>query len=80
MESFELEMAGVRSGISKKGGIAIELEYSRKEFQPEDKQSGEYYLRTHYKLASEEEIWNIYYTIREVESTFRCLKTDLRLR
>jgi len=31
-------------------------------------------------LASEEEIWGIYNTIREVESTFRCLKTDLRLR
>ena len=26
------------------------------------------------------QIWNIYNTIREVESTFRCLKSDLRIR
>jgi hypothetical protein len=114
MENFELEMAGVREGISKKGctkkadkvwerigrikernrsvhkyydikvevkdGLATEVEYSRKELQSETKQSGEYYLRTNYTLANEEEIWDIYNTIREVESTFRCLKTDLRLR
>jgi hypothetical protein len=66
--------------VEVKGGIAVEVEYTRKEIQSENKQSGEYYLRTNYSLASEEEIWDIYNTIREVESTFRCLKTDLRLR
>ena len=25
-------------------------------------------------------MWNVYNTVREVESTFRCLKTDLQLR
>lgn len=66
--------------VEVKDGIAVEVEYTKKEIEPEDKQSGEYYLRTNYTLASEEEIWCIYNTIREVESTFRCLKTDLRLR
>jgi hypothetical protein len=66
--------------VEVKDGIAVEVEYTKNEIEPEDKQSGEYYLRTNYTLASEEEIWDIYNTIREVESTFRCLKTDLRLR
>jgi len=35
---------------------------------------GKYYLRTSLKLEDEKTIWNIYNTIREVESTFRCLK------
>ena len=66
--------------VKVKDGIAVEIEYTKKEIEAENKQSGEYYLRTNYALASEEEIWDIYNTIREVESTFRCLKTDLRLR
>ena len=37
-------------------------------------------MRTSLKLEDEKTIWNIYNTIREVESTFRCLKTDLDLR
>jgi len=45
-----------------------------------EQQNGEYYLRTNHTTATERDIWNIYNTIREVESTFRCLKSDLRLR
>ena len=41
---------------------------------------GKYHLRTSLKLEDEKTIWEIYNTIREVESTFRCLKTDLDLR
>ena len=66
--------------VEAKDSIAVKVEYIRKEIQTEEKQSGEYYLRTNYSLASESEIWDIYNTIREVESTFRCLKTDLQLR
>ena len=29
---------------------------------------------------TDKQIWEIYNTIREVESTFRCLKTDLKIR
>ncbi len=41
---------------------------------------GVYFLRTSLKIESEETIWKIYNTIREIEYTFRVLKTDLDLR
>ena len=41
---------------------------------------GIYFLRTNLKLADEVIIWNIYNTIREIENTFRTLKTELDLR
>lgn len=44
------------------------------------KKHGIYFLRTSLPNFEEETIWTIYNTIREVESTFRCLKSDLSLR
>jgi transposase len=41
---------------------------------------GLYFLRTNLALTDEVNVWNIYNTIREIESTFRCLKTELDLR
>ena len=41
---------------------------------------GLYFLRTNLTLTNEVIVWNIYNTIREIESTFRCLKTELDLR
>jgi transposase len=41
---------------------------------------GLYFLRTNLTLTNEVNVWNIYNTIREIESTFRCLKTELDLR
>ena len=46
----------------------------------EEKTKGVYFIRTNYKNPKEKELWDIYNTIREVESTFRCLKTDLNIR
>ena len=66
--------------VDVENGIAVNVEYIKKELKPESKQSGEYYLRTSYTFSSEVEVWEVYNTIREVESTFRCLKTDLHLR
>ena len=48
------------------------------DMQP-DEQSGTYFLRTSLSM-SEELLWLTYNVIREVESTFRTLKTDLDLR
>lgn len=45
-----------------------------------DKAEGVYFIRTSYTGASEKQLWDIYNTIREVESTFRCLKSDLQIR
>ncbi len=41
---------------------------------------GRYFLRTNMSINDKVLIWNIYNTIREVEHTFRTLKTDLDLR
>ncbi len=41
---------------------------------------GIYFLRTNLNVADEVIIWNIYNTIREIENTFRTLKTELDLR
>ena len=42
--------------------------------------SGVYFLRTCADAISEQTVWQFYNTIREVEATFRVLKTDLDLR
>ena len=44
-----------------------------------NERSGIYFLRTSIR-ESEKILWNAYNTIREVESTIRCLKSDLDLR
>jgi len=41
---------------------------------------GVYFVRTNYEDLNERELWKIYNTIREVESTFRCLKSDFNIR
>ena len=41
---------------------------------------GIYFLRTNLNMGDEVVMWNVYNTIREIESTFRTLKTDLDLR
>jgi hypothetical protein len=41
---------------------------------------GIYFLRTNLNVQDEVVVWNIYNTIREIENTFRTLKTDLYLR
>ena len=41
---------------------------------------GVYFLRTSLNISDEQIVWEIYNTIREIESSFRCLKTDLDLR
>ncbi|MDP3360043.1 MAG: transposase [Lutibacter sp.] len=41
---------------------------------------GVYFVRTNLQPKDEQTLWSIYNTIREIESTFRTLKTDLDLR
>lgn len=48
--------------------------------EPENDEKGIYFIRTNIKNPSEQTMWNIYNTIREIESTFRCLKTELCIR
>lgn len=41
---------------------------------------GTYFIRTNLDIEDQQSLWDIYNTIREIESCFRCLKTDLDLR
>ena len=41
---------------------------------------GIYFVRTTLETKDEETVWKIYNTIREIESTFRVLKSDLQMR
>jgi transposase len=45
-----------------------------------DKEAGVYFVRCSQKQLTEELIWEIYNILRDVESTFRCLKSDLDIR
>ena len=42
--------------------------------------AGIYFIRSSRKQLTEELIWEIYNILREIESIFRCLKTDLDIR
>jgi hypothetical protein len=57
--------------------IATNLKWHKR---PVAKREGYYFLRTSLKEIDEETQWRIYNTIREIESTFRSLKSDLDLR
>lgn len=62
-------------------GLAIKMTWEfKQEVIKQDKTQGVYFIRTNHDDLNEEQLWNIYNTIREVESTFRCLKTDLNIR
>ena len=66
-------------GVKEKKGHAVQMSWDKKEDIPA-KHSGVYFIRTNLGHKTDKQIWNIYNTIREVESTFRCLKSDLRIR
>jgi transposase len=46
----------------------------------QEAQAGVYFIRCSQNRLTEELIWEIYNILREIESTFRCLKTDLDIR
>jgi hypothetical protein len=60
--------------------IAIAIKWAVKEGVDINARSGVYFLRTSMEAKSEENVWQFYNIIREIEATFRVLKTDLDLR
>jgi transposase len=68
--------------LSEDNQTATGLQWSKNEQQYAKKEAslGLYFLRTSLLLEDEVMIWNIYNSIREIESSFRTLKTDLDLR
>ena len=63
-----------------KNRIVTSVKWAVKEGIDINARSGVYFLRTSLQAKSEENIWQFYNTIREVEATIRVLKTDLDLR
>jgi len=62
--------------------LATNISWQKNEAKDADKTNhlGVYFLRTNLNVKDEVMVWNIYNTIREIENTFRTLKTDLDLR
>ena len=60
--------------------IVTKITWTEKKHDEMKAREGVYFLRTSLSMENEEVIWQCYNTIREIESSFRCLKTDLDLR
>ncbi len=60
--------------------IVTAIRWSLKKDVDINARSGVYFLRTSLEANTEEVVWQFYNTIREIEATFRTLKTDLDLR
>lgn len=72
--SYEIE-------VKEENGRAIAMNWTIKSNKiKEDKAKGVYFIRTNIDDIEESLLWDIYNTIRNVESTFRCLKSDLYIR
>lgn len=59
-------------------GIVTDLHWER--IKEKEKPKGEYFLRYTQKASNNNETWDLYNLTRDVESVFRCLKTDLDIR
>lgn len=64
----------------KKRNVVTSIKWEKKNDAYINAESGIYFLRTSLKGNSETDLWTFYNTIREIEATFRILKTDLDLR
>lgn len=60
--------------------IVSSLKWAVKEGVDINARSGVYFLRTSLQCEKEENVWQFYNIIREIEASFRVLKTDLDLR
>ncbi len=61
-------------------GVATKVNLKRKPSENAIREDGVYFLRTSLNEQDETTLWTIYNIIREIEYTFRVLKTDLDLR
>ncbi|MEX2591853.1 MAG: hypothetical protein WD426_03705 [Anditalea sp.] len=67
--------------VAAEGGKATSVTWQKKEGEDSRTEGhGVYFIRTNYEKPQEEQLWDVYNTIREVEATFRCLKSDLQIR
>jgi transposase len=78
-EKYKLVSHGYKVTIEKESetGKAINITWSRKKT---DNTSGTYCLRTNHKDLNEQQIWDIYTMLTDIEDAFRCMKSELGLR
>ncbi len=69
-----------KQGNTKKHPAAHSIKWTIKENMEINARSGVYFLRTSLENHDEEILWDFYNAIREIEASFRVLKTDLDLR
>ena len=62
--------------------VVIDLQWSKdiEKYQKIQNNLGVYFVRTNLPIEQEDTLWKVYNTIREIEYSFRTLKTDLDLR
>ena len=72
----------IQLSYDEKNKTVTELVWTRIDKKDKDATDnlGKYFVRTSMDMKDEVIVWNVYNTIREIESTFRTLKTDLDLR
>jgi len=66
--------------VQEKMRIVADIKWAIKKDVDINARSGVYFLRTSLESDTEKMVWQFYNTIREIEATFRILKTDLDLR
>lgn len=80
-EDVEIKRKKKEAGaIQEKKKIVVSIQWAVKEGIDINARSGVYFLRTSIEASTEAVLWQFYNTIREIEATFRVLKTDLDLR
>jgi len=74
--------AGYKLNIKEEKGVVTDIAWKLIPMNKHkaDKSQGVYFIRTSLQTSDASALWKIYNTIREVESAFRCLKTDLNIR
>ena len=72
----------INVSVDEKTKLATDFKWQKDKGKHDAKEDGLgiYFLRTNLPIKDEVVIWNIYNTIREIENSFRTLKSDLDLR
>ena len=67
--------------VIEQNGKAVEIKWAKKQTKEKtDKKHGVYFIRTNLTKPTEQLVWETYNLVREVEATFRSLKSELNIR
>ena len=67
--------------VTDKDEKATEIKWTKKQTKEKsDSKHGVYFIRTNIKDPTEQMLWDTYNIVREVEASFKCLKSELNLR